>query len=32
LANISNASGEDREVLEEALKLCQAKLEEAGAW
>lgn len=32
LANISMASGEDREVLEEALKLCQARLEEAGAW
>jgi exonuclease SbcD len=32
LARISNASGEDREILEEALKLCQAKLEEAGAW
>ena len=32
LVNISNASGEDRAILEEALKLCQAKLEEAGAW
>jgi hypothetical protein len=32
LARISTSSGVDREILEEALKLCQAKLEAAGAW
>ena len=32
LASISNASGEDKEILEEALRLCQAKLGDAGAW
>ena len=26
------ASGKDREILEEALRLCEAKLQEAGAW
>jgi len=29
---IANASAEEREILEEAMRLCQAKLEEAGAW
>jgi DNA repair exonuclease SbcCD nuclease subunit len=29
---IESATGEEKEVLEEALRLCQAKLEEAGAW
>jgi exonuclease SbcD len=29
---IESATGEDRAILEEALRLCQAKLEEAGAW
>ena len=31
-AAIESSTGEEREILEEALRLCQAKLEEAGAW
>jgi DNA repair exonuclease SbcCD nuclease subunit len=31
-AAIESSSGEEKKVLEEALRLCQAKLEEAGAW
>lgn len=31
-AAIEGASVEDRPILEEALRLCQARLEEAGAW
>jgi hypothetical protein len=31
-AAIQGAVGEQKEILEEALRLCQAKLEEAGAW
>jgi exonuclease SbcD len=29
---IESAVGEEKEILEEALRICQAKLEEAGAW
>lgn len=29
---IESAAGEEKEILEEALRICQAKLEEAGAW
>ena len=29
---LQSATGDEREILEEALKLCQVKLEEAGAW
>lgn len=29
---LANADGGEKEILEEAFKLCQAKLEEAGAW
>jgi DNA repair exonuclease SbcCD nuclease subunit len=29
---ISNTNGEEKAILEEALRLCQSKLEEAGAW
>ncbi|HXZ97913.1 MAG TPA: exonuclease SbcCD subunit D [Candidatus Acidoferrum sp.] len=29
---IESSTGEEKEILEEALRLCQAKLEEAGAW
>jgi exonuclease SbcD len=29
---IESATGEEREILQEALRICQAKLEEAGAW
>ena len=31
-AAMESAAGEEREILEEALRICQAKLEEAGAW
>jgi len=31
-AAIESSTGEEKEILEEALRLCQAKLEEAGAW
>ena len=31
-AAIESAVGNEKEILEEALRLCQAKLEEAGAW
>ncbi len=31
-AAIESATREEKEILEEALRLCQAKLEEAGAW
>ena len=31
-AALAGASSEEKEILEEALRLCQAKLEEAGAW
>jgi exonuclease SbcD len=32
LAIIEGSSGEEKRILEDALRLCQAKLEEAGAW
>jgi exonuclease SbcD len=31
-ATIAAATAEEKEILEEALRICQAKLEEAGAW
>jgi DNA repair exonuclease SbcCD nuclease subunit len=31
-AAMESAAGEEKEILEEALRICQAKLEEAGAW
>ena len=31
-AAIESSTAEEKEILEEALRLCQAKLEEAGAW
>jgi hypothetical protein len=29
---IESAAGEEKAILEEAMRICQAKLEEAGAW